>query len=116
MKNYYSIDRLFKNVNVLQVGTGKNPTTPSHSEMKKVNKKNIKTTKREHAFKGFASTYNVEVLNSFKTELQLKNTESAIKNRLKSLLSELIGFSFVTTLVLVFKKIESQDKTKFDNF
>ena len=28
MKNYYSIGRLLKNVNVLQVGTAKNPTTP----------------------------------------------------------------------------------------
>ena len=31
-------------------------------------------------------------------------------------MSELRGFKFVTTLVLVFKKIESKDKTKFDNF
>ena len=34
--------------------------------------KNIKITKQEHAFKGFASTYNVEILNSFNPELQLK--------------------------------------------
>ena len=32
MKNYWSIDR---NVNVLQVGTGKNPTTPLYSDTKK---------------------------------------------------------------------------------
>ena len=76
MKNYKGIDRLLKNVNVLQVGTGKNATTPSHSETKKcekfLNEKNMKTTKREHAFKGFASSYNVEILNSFNLELQLK--------------------------------------------
>ena len=29
---------------------------------------------------------------------------------------ELRGFRFVTTLVVVFKKIESKDKTKYDNF
>ena len=46
----------------------------------------------------------------------LKDTESAIKNRLKKLLSKLKGCKFVTSLVLVFKKIESQDKTKFHNF
>ena len=34
-KTYYSIDRLVKNVNVLHVGTGKNPTTPLYSETKK---------------------------------------------------------------------------------
>ena len=32
MKNYYSINRLLKNVNVLQVGTVKNPTTLLHSD------------------------------------------------------------------------------------
>ena len=31
-------------------------------------------------------------------------------------MSKLRGFKFVATLVLVFKKIESEDKTKFDNF
>ena len=36
MKHYYSIDRLLKNINVLQVGTGKNPTTPLYSKTKKV--------------------------------------------------------------------------------
>ena len=39
-----------------------------------------------------------------------------MKNKFQKLLSELRGFKFVTTLVLVFKKIESKDKTKFDNF
>ena len=32
------------------------------------------------------------------------------------MLSELRGFKFVTTPVLVFKKIESEDKTKYDTF
>ena len=34
MKNYYSIDKLLKNVNVLPVGTGKYPTTSLYSETK----------------------------------------------------------------------------------
>ena len=32
------------------------------------------------------------------------------------LFTQLKGFKFVRTLVLVFKKIKSEDKTKFDNF
>ena len=36
MKNYHSTDGLLKNVNVLQVRTGKNPTTPLCSETKKL--------------------------------------------------------------------------------
>ena len=87
MKNYWSIDRLLKNVNVLQIETGKNQTTPLYSDTKKVKifqtKKTIKIAKREHAFRDFASTYNIEILNSFNPELQLKDTESAIKNMLK---------------------------------
>ena len=31
-------------------------------------------------------------------------------------MTQLRGFKFVTTLVLVFIKIESKDKTKYDNF
>ena len=79
------------------------------------NEKNIKITKQEHAFKRFASIYNVEILNSFDPELQLKDTESTIKTKLIELLTQLKGFKFVTTLVLVFKKTESKNKTKCDS-
>ena len=54
-----------------------------------MNEKNIKIIKREHAFKGYASTYNIEILNSFNPELQLKDTESAIKSKLIELLTQL---------------------------
>ena len=36
VKNYYSIDRLFKNVNILQAAIGKNPTTPLYNDTEKV--------------------------------------------------------------------------------
>ena len=55
-------------------------------------------------------------MNSFNFELELKDTESAIKSKLIEILSQLKRFKFVTTLVLVLKKIESGDKTKYDNF
>ena len=38
------------------------------------------------------------------------DAESAIKKKRIDLLSELIGFKFVATLVLVFKKVDSKDK------
>ena len=81
-----------------------------------LNETNVKITKREYAFKGFGSTSNVEILNSFNCELQLKETESAIKCKLLEFLTQLKGFKFVATLVLLFQKIENEDKTKFDNF
>ena len=52
-----------------------------------MNEKNIKITKRQHAFKGYASSYNVEILNSFNPELKRKDTE--IKNTLIDLLTGL---------------------------
>ena len=114
MKNYCSIDRLLENVKVLPVGKGNIPTAPLYSDTKKwefFERKKKETKKKEHAFKDLASNYNVEILNCFYPELQVKYTESEIKNKLK-LLSEFRGFKFVTTLVLVFKKVESKDKTK----
>ena len=81
-----------------------------------LNEEIVKTTKRKHVFKGFASTYNVDILNPFYPEVQLKDTESAIKSKLIELLTQLKYFEFVATLVLVFKKIERQDKTNVDNF
>ena len=55
-------------------------------------------------------------MNSFNHKLQLKNTEYAIRNKLTDLLSELWGFKFVTTLVIEFKKIESDDAVKYTTF
>ena len=65
--------------------------------------------------KVLASNYNIEILNSFNPEVQLKDTESAIKSKLIKLLARLKGFKFVTTLNLVFKKIE-ENKIKYNNF
>ena len=64
----------------------------------------------------FISTYDLEILNSFSSELQHKDTGSVINSKLLNLLTQLRGLRFVTTLVLVFKNIESEDKTKHDNF
>ena len=52
--------------------------------------------------------YNVEVLNLIDTELQLINTRSVIKNRLKRLLSKLKKFNVQTILFLNYKKRNDQ--------
>ena len=66
--------------------------------------KKMKITKQAYAFKGLASSFDVEILNSFNPDLHLKDTESAIKNKQKKLLSRLRGFKFVTKLVLALKR------------
>ena len=77
-------------------------------------KKNEEITKWPHAFKGYTSSYNVEVLNSYNPVQQLKDNESAIKNKLEKLFSEFRGFKFLTTPVLELKKIEKDNKPKYD--
>ena len=55
-----------------------------------------------HLRKKTQNFYNVDILNSFNPELQLKDTESAVRSKLIDLLCELRGFKFVTTLVIEF--------------
>ena len=59
-----------------------------------------KLKKWANAFKGYTSCHNVEILNSFDSELKCKDTESAINNKPIDLFTQLRGFEFVTTLVL----------------
>ena len=54
-----------------------------------MNEKNIKIIKPEQSC---ASTCSIEILNFSNPELQLKDTESAIKSKVIELLSELKGF------------------------
>ena len=70
----------------------------------------MKIIKRYHAYKVYASTYNVKLLNSFYPELQLEYTASTVRNKLENLLSELRGFKFMATLVLEFRKIRSDER------
>ena len=58
------------------------------------------------------STLKIQILLIMKYKLK---TESTIKSKLIELLTHLKGFKFVTTLVLMFKDIESKDKTKYYN-
>ena len=77
-------------------------------ETKTIN--NAKMTKQSHAYRGWPSTHNVETLKSFNLELQLKDNESTIKNKLNDWLSELRGLKvvrglqFVVTVVSELKK------------
>ena len=81
-----------------------------------MDEKNAKPTKQSNAYEGYANTYSIEVLNSFNLQLQLKDTVSAIKNKLIDLLSEMKRFKLVTKLVLEFTYIENDDKTIYNRF
>ena len=53
-----------------------------------------KRQKRSHAYKDYASTYNVENLKSYNGELQRKGIESALRNKEIYFLTELEEFKF----------------------
>ena len=53
-----------------------------------------KIMKQSHTYKGYASTYNVTILNSLNLELQLTNTKFVIKNKFKKL-TELWGSNLI---------------------
>ena len=75
-----------------------------------------KYKKVSYAYKGYASTYHLRILKYFNPELQLNNAESASKNILIDLLSQLRGFKFVIALALEFQKIKGDDETKYSAF
>ena len=56
------------------------------------NYKKAKTIEQAHPFKNYAGTCNIEIFNFFNPEMQLKNTESAIKNKLKNFFNKLREF------------------------
>ena len=53
-----------------------------------IKKNNGRTIKRACIFKGFASYYNVEILNYFTPELQHQDTAPEIKNKLIDLFTQ----------------------------
>ena len=72
--------------------------------------------KQSHAYKSYSSTYIVKVFKSFNPELQLKETESSIRNKLIDFLTGLKGFKLMTTFILEFRKIEIDNKIKYNTF
>ena len=78
-------------------------------------RKKCKNNKTSTCFQILCKFLTCWSFNFFNTELQLKDTECAITNKLKKLLTEFREIKLVT-LVFVFKKIESDDKRKYDKF
>ena len=90
----------------------KSPTTPLYSNItrpeyffnEKETKKIVKITKQSHAYKTYASSYNVEILIFFNPGQELKNTDSVTKTKLRDLLPEMRKSKVVTTLIRELEK------------
>ena len=72
-----------------------------------LNGENVKITKQPHDFKGYANSYNVEILNYLNPGLQLNRFIVYIKR---------FQIRDNTILVLEFKKVQSNDKTLYSTF
>ena len=76
-KTSYRLSKTIKHCK--KVAAGKDFNIHFYSKTTKheifLDEKNAKITKRSHAFKDYASSYNVDILNSFVPELQDKDIE-----------------------------------------
>ena len=63
--------------------------------------------------KGYESTYNIGILNFFNLKVLLKDTKSAIRNKLEDLLTELKMFRVVEKK---FQKIQSDHEITYSTF
>ena len=63
---------------------GSNSSLYSNTRQSKnfLNEKNVKITKRAHAFKGYASTYNVEIFFTLKYNLKTLNLQSKVSKQI----------------------------------
>ena len=73
--------KLSKTIRKTKVDSNSSLYSDTKKSEKLLNEKTVKITKGVHAFKGYASTYSVKILNYFNPELQLGDTESALRER-----------------------------------
>ena len=64
----------------------------------------ISLIKTDHAFRGYAMSYKVELIKKNNPNKQLEASKSSIKDLFCSLLNETKGFKYRTTLQVILKK------------
>ena len=62
--------------------------------------------KTNHAFRGYAMSYKIELVEKKDPNKQLKASKSSIKYSLSDLLNEAKGFKYQITLKVMFKKMQ----------
>ena len=72
---------------------------------KKLDEENANITKRSHVYKGYISIYNVQILNCLNLELQLQDTEYAIRNKEIVYSYQLKVFNFYNIAIGTVKKL-----------
>ena len=67
----------------------------------------LSVIKTDQAFKGYAMSYKVEIIEKKDPIIQLEASKLSIKNLFNGLLNELKGFKYQITVVVLLKKIQA---------
>ena len=72
--------------------------------------------KTNHAFRGYAMSYKVEIIEKKDPIKQLEASKSSIKDLLSDLLNETKGFKYQITLKVMLKNTSQMEKLNLDQF
>ena len=73
----------------------------------------LSITKTDQAFKGYAISYKVEIIEKKNPIVQLEASKSSVKNLFNDLLNELKGFKYQITVEVLFKKYKLKGEIEF---
>ena len=76
----------------------------------------LNVIKANHAFRGYAVSYNVEIIEKKDPIKQLEASKSSIKDLLSDLLNKTKGFKYQITLKVVLKNTRKMEKLNLDQF
>ena len=69
--------------------------------------------KTKTAFSGYAQSYKIEIVDKRDVSVQLKTSETVIKELFKDLLIELKGFKYQITLAALLSKVKNNSETEY---
>ena len=76
----------------------------------------LNVIKANHVFRGYAVSYNVEIIEKKDPIKQLEASKSSIKDLLSDLLNKTKGFKYQITLKVVLKNTRKMEKLNLDQF
>ena len=76
----------------------------------------LNVIKTNHAFRGYATSYKVELLEKKDLIKQLEARKSSIKDLFSDLLNETKGFKYQITLKVMLKNTSQMEKLNLDQF
>ena len=76
----------------------------------------LNVIKTNHAFRGYAMSYKVEIIEKKDPIKQLEASKSSIKDLFSDLLNETKGFKYQITLKVTLKNTSQMEKLNLDQF